>query len=340
MTSPAGRADRNPALDFTKGALVLFMVLYHWLNYFVSAQGFYYRYLRFLTPSFIFITGFIVSHIYLAKYGAASRMLPGRLLLRGVKLLGIFLLLNAVRAMVMPGSGISNVLSVEWLTSNLAPFLATENQMAGSGRSAAFLILIPISYLLLSSAGLVLFGRLHNYAIHVVGGLFLAGVFLLNLLGAKNAFLELVSVGLLGVLLGYVSADVIANMTRHPYLFLTAYLGYLIAITSWDIIYPLQVVGVFLTVVLIYTLGARDHEPGWFVQQVILLGKYSLFGYITQIAILQLLRRGLGTWGLETAGLVTSFFAAFALTLLSVIVADYARAKFAVVDSMYKAVFS
>src|SRR5439155_17798294 len=36
--------DRVPALDFTKGALVLFMVLYHWLNYFVSPQGEMYRY--------------------------------------------------------------------------------------------------------------------------------------------------------------------------------------------------------------------------------------------------------------------------------------------------------
>lgn len=48
---------RIPALDFTKGALVLTMVLYHWLNYFVGVTGYYYRYLHFLTPSFIFITG-------------------------------------------------------------------------------------------------------------------------------------------------------------------------------------------------------------------------------------------------------------------------------------------
>src|SRR6185295_1822787 len=60
------RPGRNPALDFTKGALVLIMVLYHWLNYFVSADGFGYRYLRFITPSFIVITGFLVSHIYLS----------------------------------------------------------------------------------------------------------------------------------------------------------------------------------------------------------------------------------------------------------------------------------
>src|SRR5580704_5753793 len=66
------KAQRIPALDFTKGALVLIMVLYHWLNYFVGPQADIYRYLRFLTPSFIFITGFLVSGVYLSKYSVAD----------------------------------------------------------------------------------------------------------------------------------------------------------------------------------------------------------------------------------------------------------------------------
>src|SRR6184192_3526731 len=57
---------RNSALDFTKGMLVLLMVLYHWLNYFVASEGDFYRYLRFVTPSFIFITGFLISNVYLS----------------------------------------------------------------------------------------------------------------------------------------------------------------------------------------------------------------------------------------------------------------------------------
>ena len=63
------KANRNPALDFTKGALVLIMVLYHWANYFLNLSWTFYRYLHFLTPSFIFITGFMVSNVYLSKYG-------------------------------------------------------------------------------------------------------------------------------------------------------------------------------------------------------------------------------------------------------------------------------
>src|SRR5271169_3039523 len=85
---------RIAALDFTKGALVLFMVLYHWLNYFLGLHGSIYRYLRFLPPSFIFITGFLISNAYLSKYAISDPRLPKRLIVRGLKILGIFVFLN------------------------------------------------------------------------------------------------------------------------------------------------------------------------------------------------------------------------------------------------------
>ena len=88
--------SRDTAIDFTKGALVLFMVLYHWLNYFVGPQGQYYDYLRFLTPSFIFITGFMISQIQLRRYENSGRSLSKRLFVRGLKLLLVFLVLNAL----------------------------------------------------------------------------------------------------------------------------------------------------------------------------------------------------------------------------------------------------
>src|SRR5271169_6764755 len=53
--SSGSKTGRISALDFTKGTLVLVMVLYHWLNYFVGSQGSFYRYLSFLPPSFICI---------------------------------------------------------------------------------------------------------------------------------------------------------------------------------------------------------------------------------------------------------------------------------------------
>src|ERR1700751_836902 len=96
-TSKIANSTRIPALDFTKGALVLIMVLYHWINYFIGPQWGYYQYLRFLTPSFIFITGFMISNVYLSKYDATDRRLSTRLFTRGFKLLVLFLFLNLAR---------------------------------------------------------------------------------------------------------------------------------------------------------------------------------------------------------------------------------------------------
>src|ERR1700690_1230692 len=95
MVPTSRNTQRNSALDFTKGALVLIMVLYHWLNYFWGPHD--NRYLRFLTPSFIFISGFIISNVYFAKYGVADPQLPKRLIQRGLKILGVFALLNVTR---------------------------------------------------------------------------------------------------------------------------------------------------------------------------------------------------------------------------------------------------
>src|SRR5215475_549582 len=84
------RSSRNAALDYTKGALVLIMVLYHWLNYFYVTQADIFRYLRFLKTLFIFIAGFLISNIYLSKYGVFDPQLPPRLIERGLKIIAVF----------------------------------------------------------------------------------------------------------------------------------------------------------------------------------------------------------------------------------------------------------
>src|SRR5690242_11816494 len=108
------KSTRLPALDFTKGALVLIMVLYHWMNYFVEADGSIYKYLRFLTPSFIFITGFLISHVYLSKSRSSGWTIAGRLLGRGFKLLAIVACLNLALNSI-------GILGLTSRTSNLSP---------------------------------------------------------------------------------------------------------------------------------------------------------------------------------------------------------------------------
>jgi peptidoglycan/LPS O-acetylase OafA/YrhL len=336
-----GKTARNPALDFTKGALVLIMVLYHWLNYFVGAQGDIYKYLRFLTPSFIFITGFLVSNVYLSKYGVADPRLPKRLIQRGLKILGVFAVLNVIRTLLLPGPLRAQTLSEQLTARSLINVCVTGSDLGGGqGKAVAFYVLVPIGYLLLLSAGLLLVSKRFKYVFHFVCALFLMGIFVLYLNGLQSANLELLAIGLLGVILGYAPIEEINTYVRHPFLLTVAYICYVAAITVWNVIYPLQIVGVCLSLMIIYLVGGPNDEPGKLRRHVVLLGKYSLFGYIAQIVILQFLHRGHRTGDQDalTSGLF--LLAAFALTILAVEATDRVRARVASVDRLYRAVFA
>jgi len=333
--------SRIAALDFTKGALVLFMVLYHWLNYFVAPEGDMYRYLRFLTPSFIFITGFLISNVYLARYQIADRRVPVRLMQRGLKLLAVFVCLNVAIGLLFADSYNGRILFWQLSLRNLVAIYMTGNVwVAENAKAAAFYILIPISYLLLLSALLLRASRFYRYTFHIVCVLFLLAIVILNLNGLKSPNLELLTIGLLGVVSGHASIEQINNCVSRPVALLLAYLCYVGAITLWNVTYPLQLVGVYLSLMLIYLLGASGSEPGRMRRHVILLGKYSLFGYIATIAILQVLHRSLRHTNSGALALGLTFVAAFALTMASVEVIDRVRARTMAVDRLYRAVFA
>ena len=339
--SATHKSPRVPALDFVKGALVLIMVLYHWLNYFVSIEGDYYRYLRFLTPSFIFITGFLISHVYLANARIIDAKVPGRLMERGLKIVAVFILLNFIRIFLIPDSRSGVMPSEPWAGRNLTATFVTGNvSLGGNGKAAAFNILVPISYLLMISAGLAFWCRFYKYAFHAACLASIACILLLALNGIAYGNLELVTVGLMGVILGHTSIERINGFLGHTYLVATAFLFYLGAITVWDVNYPLQVVGVCVNLVIIYLMGQAQGEPGRVRNYVLLLGRYSFVGYIAQIAILQALYRSLQPFKLEGTALAFSLFAAVTLTILTVVLLDHARVRFTTVDRVYKAVFA
>lgn len=337
----AQKSARNHALDFTKGALVLIMVLYHWLNYFYGTQGDVYKYLRFLTPSFIFITGFLISNVYFSKYAAGDPRLSRRLIVRGLKILGVFVVLNVARSLLLPGVSKTQILAEHSSWSNLVTMYVVGNGLGGGqAKVVAFYILVPIAYLLLLSAVLALACRWYRHIFYVACILCFLSIFILGQKGVASANLELLAIGLLGVLLGYIPTEKVNSFVNHPYLVAIAYVGYLTAITLWNVVYALQVVGVCLSLMVIYLLANPQNQPGGLRNRVILLGKYSLFGYVAQIAILQVLYRLLGRANPGAEILVTSFFAAFALTIFAVEATDWMRARVTVADKLYKAVFA
>lgn len=332
----SGRPGRISALDFTKGTLVLVMVLYHWLNYFVGPQGSFYRYLSFLPPSFICITGFLIAQVYLSKSGNTAPHFPRRIMVRGLKLLLIFILLNIGIGLLIPGTRYGRGFLDHFSRGSLESVFLTGNMMGG--RTVAFYVLVPISYLLLLSALLLIAYPYFQHLFHAVTCLCLLAIFVLFMNGSKSGNLELMTIGLLGVSIGHIPVEKINLLLRHPFALAVAYLCYEAAITVWNVPYPLQVIGVLLTLMVIYLTGTAAGDTGRVQRWLILLGKYSLFGYISQIAILQVLRRGLGmepeVW-VPFAALLAAVF----LTILSVEALDLARSKLAFVNRLYAAVF-
>jgi peptidoglycan/LPS O-acetylase OafA/YrhL len=334
------KSQRIPALDFTKGALVLIMVLYHWVNYFIGPQWKYYEYLRFLTPSFIFISGFMISHVYLSKYAAADHRLSKRLFTRGMKLLAIFVVLNLFRGVIVPVLGTDVVAQhLPSLAELFTVFVSGNFQVVGT-KLVSFPILVPISYLLMLSGVLVVPYRFYRPTFGLACALFLLSIFLLGLSGNRSFNVEFIAIGLLGVLAGFIPATSIGVIGRYRYLLACAYLLYLTAITIWNVPFLLLIVGVLLSLTIIYLIGDQGSESGVVQSEVNLLGKYSLLGYISQVAILQILSAGFHRVNLGSAALPVSFLLAFMLTIGSVEAVDRARAKSASVDRLYKAVFA
>lgn len=333
------KSQRIPAFDFTKGALVLFMVLFHWLNYFYGPYGKIYTYLRFLTPSFIFITGFLISHVHFRKYGVSSPKLSTRLFVRGVKLLAVFIVLNFIIGFVAPFSLIRDMLSGN--AENLGDIFVTGAVIGGPfGKIAAFTILVPIAYLLILSAVLSMACRYFKYIFHVVCAGLLAWMIVLGLHGVQSANLELVTIGLVGVVLGYTSPSGIQKMVDYPWVIACAYSIYLAAITIWQVSLYGQMAGACLTTALIYVVGVWAGGSGPVQSRIVLLGRYSLFGYIAQIAILQFLRISLMHVHRGPAVLAASFVAGTALTMIAVEVVDRGRKLSKIIDGTYKAIFA
>ena len=337
----SSHGQRIPALDFTKGTLVLLMVLYHWLNYFTDFQWEQYRYLHFLTPSFIFISGFMISNVYLSKYDPADSRLSKRLFVRALKIMAIFVVLNLARTLAIPLLSSGGLASNSLKPRDIFTIFASGNLPVSNGKLVSFSVLVPISYLLACSGALMLPYRFYRYTFHFVCMLFLLFVLILGISGAESPNLELVTIGMLGVLAGFMTIKTIDGLVRHPYTLAFAYLCYTIAITIWNVPFPLLIVGVLLSLLVIYFMGSSGSESGNIKEEIILLGKYSLFGYISQIAILQILNVAAHHVNLGTAALrVISFFAAFALTIASVEAIDRARVRVASVDKLYRAVFA
>jgi peptidoglycan/LPS O-acetylase OafA/YrhL len=328
---PTRGQRRDVALDFTKGVLVMTMVVYHWFNYFISVEGDFYRYLRFLTPSFIFITGYLVSQVYLPRRDAGDASVYRRLLQRGLKVLFLFTVLNF---------GASLLVTQNYNGARLGVSTFVENAYAiyvrGDG-AAIFDVLVPIAYFLMIAPALVFVGTHSRRFLYAICSVTVAGALIASQVGRVNTNLELLSFAVLGMAVGALRALGVDRALDRPFAIATAYAIYLWALIRWDVIFPVQLLGVCSSLAIIHFVGLRSHERRPIDKVIIELGRYSLFAYIVQVLVLQVLRRLLGF--ADAAAVATGLLAAVLLTVLAVQTAAAVRRSSPGLDRTYRLVF-
>ena len=329
-----GSRTRIEALDMTKGVLVVAMVIYHSFNYSSdSTLGF--KYLPFLPPSFILITGFLISRLYFKPEVARDLTVHRRLLLRGFRLLLLFTLLNVATQIAGRHKFATDPQGIAYLTDYWFEIYGI-----GGGHFAAFSILLPIAYLLLLAPMLILMNYWNRILVPVIA---LALAIFCAVSGHEmesSANLALLSAGLIGVILGVVPANVLSAMGRRWYVAVAVYLGYLVfAQLLWQTPFD-QLLNAFLALAAVFSLCAAIGANGLFGRELLIIGRYSLLAYILQIAVLQVMVRLFGRVDPFTAPF---FLQMLGVLLLMVVTAEslgWARRESTWVDRSYRAIFA
>jgi hypothetical protein len=332
-TMRAKARPRIEALDMTKGVLVMAMVVYHSLNYSTDyTLGF--KYLPFLPPSFILITGFLISRLYFTPEVARDRRVYGRLFLRGFRLLFLFTLLNVLTQIAGRRKAVATPQGLSYLFDYWYEIYGI-----GGGQYAAFSILLPIAYLLLLAPLLILLYHAHPLvpliAISVT-------IFCITFLQGNDysVNLALLNAGLIGVILGRVPDKALYLLRRYWYLPVTVYAGYVAFIhLVWQSRFD-QLLNAFLALAAIFSLCAAIGASAFAGRELLIVGKYSLLAYIVQIAVLQVLTRLIGRLEPFT---VPFYLQMAGIGLLMILMAEglqWARSRAVWVDASYRVIFA
>ena len=333
--SPAQPAPARPRLaylDITKGILVVLMVVYHSLNY-TNQYHLAFRYLSFLPSSFILITGFLLSTVYFPRYRDGDRQLTPRLILRGVRLLILFTLLN-VAAQYVRSPVYGKPVGIMAFADNWETIY-----LFGGGLIAAFEVLLPIAYLLLLAPALIAIASRRKWFLPVLAAGLVTGCSILDYRGESLVNLSFLSIGVVGMLVGRLCPD-LSGLGRYLWVTLPIYVAYFPVGVAFGSLFIVQVTGALAGLALICVTSVRMGAAGWCQQRLIRLGQYSLVAYIVQIAILQGLSRIMGRPDPISAGSLSLFLITLVSMSLIIEMTEWCRRRSTGIDRAYKSIFA
>ncbi len=333
MAPPSRAAEgkgRIDAIDFTKGALVVLMVLYHTLNY-LDYGTIPHDYMAFLPPSFIMLAGFLVAASSVSRQGQPGSDRRTKLLVRAFKLLVLFTCLNIAAPLVRAARG-------DGAQVGLQNYLLgwREAYLGVNGGNIAFEVLVPIAYTLIVAAFAVPLNAKRPQFLAILALITFALCMVSDIFGHANGYFNLMSAGVIGMWLGTFDLRVIDRFAT-SWLLIGAAIAAYVALTAFgpdD--YVSQTLKTLVCVFALYGIGHMQREPSAWFRQLCLLGTYSLVGYIVQIAYLQPVR------ALQTQGLPAShekvalvIVAVCLATWATVVTVAYLRSRSVMINRLY-----
>lgn len=333
MTASATSSPRLASLDIAKGLFVLAMVFYHSLNY-SSEYYLAFRYLSFLPPSFIFIAGYLVIALYPNRYQADTRRMYLRLIVRGLRLILIFTLLNLGGLMVARSYHPLDVPAVMWEN-------GVDIFVIGSGRYAIFEVLLPIGYFLVISPLILWVHGRGRLPLLVLGIFSVAGTAWLNHHGVSSGNLNLLAAGVLGASVApFVRLEHLAGGCLKLAVLAGAFAAYELIGRTWGHVFEIQILGSTIAVFLFLAFAQAVPVGSWPVRRMIILGQYSLLGYILQIAVLQVILRLSGRPEPWSVAFHAWMIATLVAMTLLVEATHLLRSKSPLADRAYRLVFA
>lgn len=278
-----GERGRDLTLDWVKGVLVIVMVIYHAMNIFTSAPPSDYAYIRFVSGSFVLLSGFTIARFNADSWRSAKAW---PLILRGLKLVALFTVLNLIISITGAGNPTKPHHELRGFASAIYDIF-----VVGAQRQASFQILLPIAYLLIV-APLFLALRAYRGLVALVVAIFVLAYALSPMESVNLEFLLFGLAGLSGglVLRGWEAPWLGRNLGES----LASLVVVILAMKFLSVYFISLLVGMVLLLKIFYDVGKRVDRAPWLSPSLVLFGRLSLVCYIAQIVFLQLLSKAMG----------------------------------------------
>lgn len=328
--------NRDHVIDFTKGFLVIAMVAYHTLNYFLPTLDRLFAYVSFVTWGFIFYSGFMCGTIYFKRFIVNREAVYKRLSVRGLKLILLYIIINLLIYVFIKSNEEYVYFNSRTVYDNFVLIF-----LIGGKQFTDFNVLLPIAYTLLICAPLI---GLHKFK-YLVYFILISVFALLSFVNVTTHNTNCVLTGILGVFTGLIFNELRAKL----YITSIRYMVFLFLMLFLFLVIPYEprsyllvfIIYIILVIYNLHSLGMLTASFKVVIYSIDKLGQYSLFLYLAQIAILQVLRR---TFWFSSSSIridhVLIFVFVNVFLLILCYLTDYLRKNIIFMDKAYRFVFS